>query len=96
MNRVILGLDKFWKNVDIPVGIFVSEIFKQPIANCPMRTYDHAKFNVGIPIHLKMDALAFQHLSEVSIYDFFALVRSYPDGTTAASVTRVLEYRCEC
>ena len=64
---MIVDLDKFWKNVDIPVGIFVSEIFIQRIANCPMSAFDHATFNVGIPTHLKLDALAFQHLSEVSI-----------------------------
>ena len=39
-----------------------------------MRAFDHATFNVGIPTHLKLDALAFQHRSEVSIYEFFALV----------------------
>ena len=32
-----------------------------------MRAFDDATFNVGIPKHLKLDALAFQHLLELSI-----------------------------
>jgi len=67
VNRVIVGVDKFWKNVDIPVVIFVSEIFIQPIANWPLRKFDCATFNVGIPKHLKLNALAFKQILEVFI-----------------------------
>jgi len=44
VNRVIVGPDKFWENVDITVDIFVGEIFIQPIANRPMRAFDNATF----------------------------------------------------
>ena len=32
-----------------------------------MRAFDYATFNVGIPTHLKLNALAVQHLLEVFI-----------------------------
>jgi len=67
LNRVIVGPEKFWENFDIPVGIFVGEIFIQPIANRPMRRFDNATINVGIPTHLKLNALEFQRLLEVFI-----------------------------
>jgi len=67
VNRVIVGPDKYWESVDIPVGIFVGEIFIQPIANRPMRAFGDATFNAGNPTYLKLNALAFQHLLEVFI-----------------------------
>jgi len=57
--RVILGPDKFWENVVIPVGTFVDEIFIQPTANSTIRMFHEATFNFRIPTHLKLNALAF-------------------------------------
>ena len=55
--RVIVGLDKFWKNVYLSVGIFISKEFLQRIANRPMSTFHVWTFDVGIFSNLKLDAL---------------------------------------
>jgi len=58
-NRVIVGTDKFSDNVYICAGIFVGVIFIEPIANRTMPVFDDAILNVGIPTHLKVNALSF-------------------------------------
>ena len=62
MNRVIVGLEKFRQNIDISVGMFMCKIFVESIANPAKHTFSDRTFEVGVPAHLKLNALVLLHV----------------------------------
>jgi hypothetical protein len=65
--RVVVSSDKFWENVDIPVRVFIGEVFIEPVPNCPLSSLHDRAFNVGIFTYLKLNALTFQRVLKLSV-----------------------------
>ena len=89
VDRRVIASDKIWQYVDVSVRVFTCKIFVQFMAHGTLHSFDNRPFDIGVPTHLKLYALAFLQLLKWRVKEFFPFVGSKPDG----GLLEVFEYR---
>jgi hypothetical protein len=58
VNCIVIRVDKFFEKVYVSVGIFVTKVLVEFIADSSMRSFDNSAFNIGVFTCPVFDSLA--------------------------------------